>query len=344
MAQSRDIEKYLAVGTVVMFHTSSAQKGGARYRTAIRGWHNPSHILLDRPKISKDRFVVLQENQACVVRYLAEGTACAFNCSVRSWDHRKYHACLRVTWPNEIECVAFRKFERVKVTLPCLLTVGEDEVAGELRDLSLGGCGFTCAREVEKDATVSLSVTLPGVAELQGIQAVVRASRTTGQGALVGCEFTPGQAHAEYDIASYVSAVLGSSGRGEGLRNGPILVVENDEKMSQRLKENLKRRGYGTVLTSNTIDAAHRLRTASPDAVLLSATLSDLPGVDLCRVIKTNKVFAELPVFVYGGEGADTEAKAKAAGATGYFPPSASLAPDVAGALGKALQGDNPRK
>ena len=342
MAQDKNVVNYLAVGTVAMIHTRVVAKGSTRYRTVIRGWRKPTHILLDRPKTSNDRYVALEVGKPCVVRYLAEGTACAFGCNVEGWDKHRHNPYLRVSWPQAMERVAFRKFERVKVELPCTLVAGEDEISGVLCDLSLGGFGLTCAREVEKDSTISVSLALPGVTKLQDVQAIVRVSRATGESVFVGCEFSPGQVHVENDIAAYVSIVLRSSGKVQDREGGPILVVEDDEKMSQRLKRNLERHDRKSVLTNNTIDAAHRLRTTSLDAILLSATLRDLPGADLCRIIKANKDFAKLPVFVYGGEAPDIEEKAKNAGATGYFPPSASLAPDVAGALAKALQGDHP--
>ncbi|NJL71613.1 MAG: flagellar brake protein [Candidatus Competibacteraceae bacterium] len=53
--------------------------------------------MLDRPKTDAGSFSALQEGQECVIRFIHEGMACAYNAHVIDWDTRRHNPYLRIT-------------------------------------------------------------------------------------------------------------------------------------------------------------------------------------------------------------------------------------------------------
>ncbi len=341
--EERNVEAYLAVGIVAVFDLEPHRKDGPRCKTIFRGWRRPNHVMVDRPKAaSGSGYAALQEGQSCVVRYLYEGQACAFDSMILDWDARHYNPYLRIAWPKQIEHVAFRKHERIKLQLTCGMEWPDGEkTTGSLRDLSMGGCGAVCGRAPQPGDSLALSFALPDGTSIAGLSAVVRGVREVGaESWLIGCEYGPGQEALKNNLAFFVTSTL-ERRRTDNVnpaRPERLLIVDDNADLSQRLKRNFETRGFEVVLADNAVDAMYRLRMTPPSAVVLSQTLSDLTGLDVCRVLKRHEDFAQLPVYVYGGEPDDMEGQVRNAGGTGYFPPSLTLAPDMARTLLQTLK------
>lgn len=65
-----------------------------------------------------------------------------------------------------------------------------------------------------------------------------------------------------------------------------LLVVEDDERISQPLIQLLRHEGFEVVHVSRGLDAIDAAQTESPDLVLLDLTLPDIDGLEVCRVIR----------------------------------------------------------
>lgn len=341
--EEKNVEAYLAVGVTAVFDLDPNRKDGPRCKTVVRGWRKPGHIMVDRPKSASGLgFAALQEGQPCVVRYLHEGQACAFDSMILEWDTRHYNPCLRIAWPKRIEHVAFRKYERIKLQISCIIEWPNGvKSEGGLRDLSMGGCGVVCDCPPPHEGTVALSFVLPDGTSITGLRTTVRSERELGPNAwFMGCEYQPGQESDENNLAFFVTSTLERcrSGTDCESRSQRVLIVDSNPDMSQRIRRNLETRGFEVVLADNTVDAMYRLRMTPPAAVLLSQTLSDLAGLEVCRVIKTHKDMNTLPVYVYGGEPNNLEVLVREAGGTGYFPPALTLAPEIARTLALVLK------
>ncbi|HOT49765.1 MAG TPA: flagellar brake domain-containing protein, partial [Candidatus Hydrogenedentes bacterium] len=134
MSADQDFEPYLQVGCPVAFHSDPFVKDAPRYSSVIRGWRRLSYVLVDRPRIGP-HFAAIRENQPCVIRFVRDGKACAFDSLVLDWDTRMHNAYCRVEWPREFKVVVFRRFERVKVELPSSLFFRGGEDSGTVVDL-----------------------------------------------------------------------------------------------------------------------------------------------------------------------------------------------------------------
>lgn len=330
--EERHIERFLHVGTVVMMHTDPNRKDGPRHKTIVRGWNKPSHIMVDRPKTETGLFAALQENQNCVMRFLHEGRACAFDTMVLDWDTRRHHPYLRVTWPKSLQFISFRKFERVKVSIPCTVQWQANHATTEhIRDLSIGGCSVTAPRAVGKDAELTLSFELPDGLALANVQAKVRNERQKGERYILGLEFKKGQESVENDLAFYVISVLDRvQGAPPDTRESKrLLVIENNTDLAGKVRHMFERRGWEVLIAYDTADGLSRLRMSSPTAVVVNQHLQDLCGVTVCKVLKGSRDFGRIPVFVYGAEDPALEAEVKEAGGHGFFPQSKTMVPDM---------------
>jgi c-di-GMP-binding flagellar brake protein YcgR len=339
--EKRNVDRYMEVGSVVMLHTDVTRKDGPRYRTVVRGWRKGGHVMLDRPKTDAGSFSTLQEGQECVIRFIHEGMACAYNAHVIDWDTRRHNPYLRITWPRELQYISFRRHERLKVQLPCRITLANgDPSSGEIRDMSLGGFGAQISDHCEDGAIIMLDFELPDGTSVHGAKALVKSCRETDGGYFLGCEFQQDSGHASSDIDFYITSTM-ERRRAEQTdqKAAPrIVIIEQEEAMAARLKSSFEKRGFEVIIATNTIDAFYRIRMTLPLGVVVSQTQSDLPGLVICRLIKSHRDLENLPVYLYGGDEAELAQKAHAIHANGYFAPCVSLAPDIAFEVGEELK------
>lgn len=337
--EAKEIERFLGVGTILVFHTEPNRRDGPRHKTVLRGWRKPSHLLVDRPKIDSGLFVALQEGQQCVIRFVHDGLACAFDSVVIDWDTRRSNPYLRITWPQEIQYVQFRKFERVKFTFPCTVQTEDGAVFnGEIRDISAGGCGLVCPSFDRDEAkNVYLSFTMPDGVTVEGVKAEVRSQRKGADGMFLGVEYLPRQERALNDIMFFVTSRLDRS-KGSDQPAPRVLVIDSDGDFAARLRRCFERRNTDVICATGTLDGLCALRNTPPKALLVSAAMTDLPAVELCRLIRATKSLEDLQVYVYGGDPGQLEQLVRGVGANGYFPPKSTLAPDMAFDVSRELE------
>ena len=336
--ERRDVEHYLEVGAILILHTDPNRKNGPRHKTILRGWRKGAHLLLDRPKTETGMFAALQEGQPCVFRFIYDGLACAFDASVIEWDTRRHNPYLRVQWPQEIQYLQFRRYERVHLRAEAVVTApNQEQYRGEIRDLSTGGCGFTTTVAPQEGLThVTVSFELPDGVALKDARALVRNVRATPDSHMLGLEFEPDQESVQNDIGFYVTSTL-SRTKGGGSASPSVLIIDPDEKRSGTLRRGLDRQNIDAFVATNVIDGLHRLRTIGPEALLVCAALREIPGREICRIVRSHEDFGQIYMGLYGGEQAK-EAAAAAQLGIAYFPETSTMGPDVAFQVGKALR------
>lgn len=330
-----NVERYLLVGTSVVFHSDPFHKSGPRYSTVIRGWRNPAYVLLDRPK-TVTGFAAMRENQPCVIRFVNEGRACAFDAIVLDWDTRQYHSYCRVSWPRYVTTVAFRKFERIRVEIPCKIESGNNTMEGELQDLSIGGSRIAVSEPLEVGLPVLVSFTLPDGREVERLKGVVRnAQRGVNERWFHGCEFLRGQLSVESDIAFFITASLGRAE--ERAEEKPaILIIDNNAADTMLLRRLFEARGYEIILATSTVDGISRLRISPPSAVLVSSEQKDLSGLQIVRLLRATRGLEQMPLYLYGGKDPALQSQGQAAGATAYLP-TTTTAPQIVNIVAKAV-------
>jgi len=344
--QEKDVERFLVVGNAIMFHTEPNRKDGPRHKTVVRGWRKGDHILLDRPKSPLGGHVPLTENQPCVMRFLIEGRACAFDSYVLNWEVSRQHPCMRIRWPKSVQFVNFRKFERLRVQFPCNVQWADGGATDEeIHDISIGGCRIHASRGCPEGSTLGLTFALPDGARLEELKSQVCSVRQEGERYLLGCRFTEGQEYEVNDVAFFVTSTLDRQRFAESEERAVqrILIMDDNEEIGSRLKRRFEQRGFETLLAGNVVDGLCRLRLLPPCAVMVSQTLKDLPGLTICRIIRNLEEFKTTLLYLYGGEDRGLPDSAREIGVDGYFPPVITMAPDMVLAASQALAQRQPK-
>ena len=86
-----------------------------------------------------------------------------------------------------------------------------------------------------------------------------------------------------------------------------ILVVEDDEELSDVLDYNLTRMGYAVEQAWDGDRALERIRQSPPDLLLLDIMLPGKDGWELCRYVTSQPALKDIPIVIFTARGAREE-------------------------------------
>ncbi len=86
-----------------------------------------------------------------------------------------------------------------------------------------------------------------------------------------------------------------------------ILVVEDERDLSQVLVYNLRQAGHETFAAFGGQDALRIAREQRPDLVLLDLMLPDIPGTEVCKVLKKEAATRECLVVMVTAKGEEID-------------------------------------
>jgi DNA-binding response OmpR family regulator len=100
-----------------------------------------------------------------------------------------------------------------------------------------------------------------------------------------------------------------------------VAVVDDDREVCDHLRDSLVALGYEVKVAGNGLRLVSTLHVDRPDLILLDVMMSWIDGFELCRAIKQNPEFKDIPVVFMSGKTspADVE-RGLACGAVDYFP------------------------
>jgi DNA-binding response OmpR family regulator len=108
-----------------------------------------------------------------------------------------------------------------------------------------------------------------------------------------------------------------------------ILLVEDDERISEPLLRVLDTEGFSTILAPTGAEAITAVERGKPDLVLLDLTLPDIDGLDVCRRVREDR--PELPIIMLTARAEEMDIiVGLGAGADDYVPKPFRLAELVA--------------
>ena len=82
---------------------------------------------------------------------------------------------------------------------------------------------------------------------------------------------------------------------GELTMSGKILIVEDEKKLAELLRDYLKQSGFETFCLENGTDAVPWVRESVPDLILLDLMLPGRDGIDICKEIRS---FSTVPIIM----------------------------------------------
>ncbi|MFH0765166.1 MAG: response regulator [Calditrichota bacterium] len=105
-----------------------------------------------------------------------------------------------------------------------------------------------------------------------------------------------------------------------------ILVIEDEPDIRNFIAEYLQDQGYEVITSMDGLDGLYQARTQSPDLVLLDVMLPKLNGFAICRLLKYDQNFHDIPVILWSWKDEDKDLEeGKASGADAYVPKPFSL-------------------
>jgi DNA-binding response OmpR family regulator len=77
-----------------------------------------------------------------------------------------------------------------------------------------------------------------------------------------------------------------------------VLIVDDDPSIVQPLKAILERHGCQTCIAMDGKEAIEKLNEKKPDLIILDLLLPEMPGEMVCKTVKRNEKFKDIPVIM----------------------------------------------
>ena len=111
-----------------------------------------------------------------------------------------------------------------------------------------------------------------------------------------------------------------TTSRSEGPARRSAIIVDDDRDTREMLAMALELEGYDVTQAANGVKLISSLHVHRPDILLLDVNMSWIDGFELCRAVRRNEQFHELPVLFVSARKARSDVEAgMASGADGYF-------------------------
>jgi DNA-binding response OmpR family regulator len=99
-----------------------------------------------------------------------------------------------------------------------------------------------------------------------------------------------------------------------------IIIVDDDRDTREMLTLALDLEGFEVRTAANGLRLISAMHVDRPDVILLDIMMSWIDGFELCRAIKQNPSFSDIPVIFISARKSDEDERAgRAAGAIDYF-------------------------
>ena len=118
-----------------------------------------------------------------------------------------------------------------------------------------------------------------------------------------------------------------------------VLLVEDDFETAEKFSRILRESQYRVEIAYGSTVAIHKMKTETPDVVLLDIMMPDISGLEVLRFMRRDPVLAQVPVIIISAktQAEDIELGLET-GAMAYFPKPVSL-DDLRAAVAEALGG-----
>ncbi len=305
MISADEVEQHLDVGQAVVLLPDPPRQDGYRERLHLRGWQRSSYLLLET-ELDQNSRSIFRADTACSIRFVSDGYACVGNSVIQDLGTGSHFSFMRVKWPTSFSSVPVRRYERVRVHMPCEIRNGSEIVGGELADMSVGGCRILADAALPVDSDCSLTCTLPDGADVENLSIAICNCTRSGSRYTLGCTFSDRDEMAWHDVEFYVATTL-TRLRGEASDKASVLILDADPKQIQTSRQMLERAGYEIAVTQSAVDAFFMLRMNSPEILLFNQMLPDMEAATFCATLRATRRFEDLPIVVYGGDRSEAQ-------------------------------------
>jgi DNA-binding response OmpR family regulator len=105
-----------------------------------------------------------------------------------------------------------------------------------------------------------------------------------------------------------------------GGRRPTVAVVDDDREVRQALSDALTGAGFSVQLAPHALKLVSALEVDRPAVIVLDVVNSWIDGLGLCRALKRNQEYSEIPIVIVSGKSEPESIRAAfQAGAAAYF-------------------------
>ena len=88
---------------------------------------------------------------------------------------------------------------------------------------------------------------------------------------------------------------------------GKIFIIEDETSIIQLVQHNLEKEGFVVSSTTNGNDGLKELKKFEPNLLLLDWMLPDLSGIDVCKSLRRDKNYKNLPIIMLTAKGEEED-------------------------------------
>jgi DNA-binding response OmpR family regulator len=119
-------------------------------------------------------------------------------------------------------------------------------------------------------------------------------------------------------VAAAGNRVGSAEAHGNGARK--VVIVDDDRAMRDQLQQILESSGWRVAQAPSGLRLLALLEVDRPDVILLDVAMSWINGFELCRAMKANQSYKNIPVIFISGRSAPSDIETgMSCGAADYF-------------------------
>lgn len=86
-----------------------------------------------------------------------------------------------------------------------------------------------------------------------------------------------------------------------------VLIVDDEIGVVNAIESLLRAKGYEVITADHGLRALDKARTQSPDLIILDVMLPKLDGYKICRMLKFDDNYRQIPIIMFTGHGSEEE-------------------------------------
>ncbi len=315
LVNNKDIVSLLSPGLKAVLDMEPDNLGSVRYSGNIVGWSENRFIAWQMRIDPKMPWRIVHDEES-VLRFLANGQACAINTVVTDWHIRGTQRIVYMSWPSELRLQLVRQDPRADLEAPCTIVMSSGStVEGTLLQLSLHGCRLHAPGCDADDLPVTCSFRLPNGFPIEGLACERRHTFASEDTVVFGCKTDgAGLTPAAQNAIDYFVMMSMSFSKLDTVSDQRVLLLGESIACEPALVEWFTAQGLSLVGCATAIELFARLQSTGARMVFLDADLQDPTSVEIARILQQSEGFADARVVFYGGDPASVPAKADQSG------------------------------
>lgn len=86
-----------------------------------------------------------------------------------------------------------------------------------------------------------------------------------------------------------------------------VIVIDDEPFILMMIEDKLRRSGIQVITLRESINAIPIIKKERPDLIILDWMMPELSGIDLCKMIKSDKDLKDIPIFMLTAKGQDAD-------------------------------------